>query len=86
MFNSGYKQFFAEFFHLRKIHRSKQEITRTRHYLPCILNDFIFEIKKFSFHFYNRIKRGNVEHIQDTTLRSEMKTATQGHPMVFNER
>ena len=30
--------------------------------------------------------RGNGEHIQDTTLRPEMKTATQGHPMVFNER
>ena len=34
----------------------------------------------------NRIKRGNGEHIQDTTLRPEMETATQGHPMVFNER
>ena len=33
-----------------------------------------------------RIKRRNGEHIQDTTLRPEMKSATQGHPMVFNER
>ena len=35
---------------------------------------------------YNTIKRGNGEHIQDTTIRQEMKTATQGFPMILKER
>ena len=34
----------------------------------------------------HRIKRGNGEHIKDTTIQPEMNTATEGHPMVFNER
>ena len=40
----------------------------------------------FEFFASYRIKRGNGEHTQDTNLRPEMKTATQGHPMAFNER